>query len=195
MPRGYWEWAGHRRRLRGREALPGDEQEQLAVFLAQPGHRPQRFGGLAAGRRVGRQLGPQRLGEAPAEPGPTALGPVQVVDYPTRDGVEPEPGVGAGRDCLEPPPGDEESLGDDVGGALAILDPSQRVAEHRASLLAVELGEACLRELAPERACLGLPLRHPLYMSGPDRTLRRDQRIVVLNAVRSGDAGWPPAMY
>ncbi len=154
------------RRFAWREPLPGDEEEQLAVLVAQSGHCPQDFGSLAIRRGMGCELGPQRFGETPPEPGPASRGPVQVGDHAACDRVEPERRLRVGRDLGEPPPGDEEGLGDDVGGVLAILNASQRVRQDRPPLLAVEPAELNLGELVAERTRLDLTLRHRLYMSG-----------------------------
>src|SRR5262249_33878646 len=82
-----------------------------------------------------------------------------------RNPVEPEPRPVADRHLAEPPPGDQEGLGDDVGRVLWILDPPDRVLENRPPLLAVELGEPRLRQLLPERVHLDLTGTHPhLYV-------------------------------
>jgi hypothetical protein len=79
--------------------------------------------------------------------------------------VEPEPRFVADRHLAHPAPDDEEGLGDHVGGVLAVLDPAQRVLQHRPAVVAVELGEADLRQLLPERLHLDLTGTHlPVYV-------------------------------
>ena len=141
-------------------------------------HRPQDLRRLAPRCGLGRELGTQGLGQAFPQPGPPPLGPMPVGDDPTCHPEEPQLRPRVVRHLVEAPPGDEESLGDDVGGVLRILDPPQRVGEDRPALIAVEPAEADPGELAAERPLLLDLTRDHLSLICPDRgrrCRRRDQ--------------------
>jgi len=59
-----------------------------------------------------------------------ALAPVVVGEHAPGDSVQPEPGAIAVRHVVEPPPGREERLGDNVGGGVCILGAAKDVSEN-----------------------------------------------------------------
>jgi len=154
------------RRLSWREFLPGDEQEQLAIVVAQLSHRPQDLRPLARRRGSAGELDPHGLGKPLPQPSPPPLGPTQVGDHPAGDRVEPEPPSITDRHLVKPPPSDQKSLGNNVGGILRALNAPQRISEDRPPLIAIEPPVANLGQLPVKRPLLlNLPRGHlPLYV-------------------------------
>jgi hypothetical protein len=97
--------------LRGSESLPVRQRQQLAILARQRGEGGRDGAGqvvLAHERRRG-EVGGEALGEAVAPAPPAAL----VGEDAPCDAQQP--GQRVGRHRVEPAPGDEERLGDDVG--------------------------------------------------------------------------------
>jgi hypothetical protein len=84
----------------------------------------------------------------------------------TGDAEKPIPGLRLRWDVGAPPPGDQEGLGEDVGGVLAVGDTAQRVGEDRAAVVGVEPAEADLGELAREGVLGGGGRGHQGWASG-----------------------------
>jgi hypothetical protein len=124
----------------GIESLPCNEGEDLAIFGTEVGESD--TGPVELGCRRSRLdllggLGTNPLGEAVA---PT-LCALLVREHTPCGPVQPKPRLLTRRQLVEPPPRNEEGLGDDVGGIVAI-DPPERIAEHTVVVVLVESLEA-----------------------------------------------------
>ena len=105
--------------LAGVEAFPAGQREDLAVGVAEAaerGRHPFQAGRRVAVVRLGRQFGP----EPHAQRGAALLAAALVGEHPPGDPVQPRPGGLPGRNVVDPPPGGEEGLGDDVGGVFGV---------------------------------------------------------------------------
>ena len=107
--------AEHGGGLRGRESVPGHERERLAITLVQARERTQDAPVRGLGLAGVRALGVPALGLEPqplAPRGASSLGSHDVA----RDGEQPrQRGLGH---VVEPPPDDQERLGNDVVNGL-----------------------------------------------------------------------------
>jgi hypothetical protein len=110
--------SGDRRHV---ELFPSDEQQELALLLAQPGQRCGDASGLAGCGRAGRR---QRLGlESREQVGARAQGAPVVGEHAPGGRIEPVERLLAVRDVRESPPGDSEGLGDDIERVLRTAAP------------------------------------------------------------------------
>ena len=126
--------------LAGIESLPCDEGEDLALFGTEAGESDS--GAVELGYWRSRldllgALGTNPLGEA-VTPTSSAL---LVREHAPCGPVQPKPRLLTGRQLLEPPPRNEECLGDDVGRVIGVGAP-ERVAEHAVVVLLVKSLEA-----------------------------------------------------
>jgi hypothetical protein len=122
------------------ESLPCDEGEDLAVFRTEAGESESCAVEFGCRRRRLDLLGAlatNPLGEAIM---PT-LSALLVREHAPCGPVQPKTRLLTGRQLVEPPPGNEEGLGDDVGRIVAI-DPPKRVAKDARVVLLVERLEA-----------------------------------------------------
>ena len=144
---------------------------------------PSRPGRRVAVIRLGRQFGPEPL----AQRGAPLLAAALVGEHPPGDPVQPRPGVLPGRDVVDPPPGGEERLGDDVGGVVGVAGPAQRVAEDGGVVDGVHL-------LEPPSRVVG----HPLTRTA-GRTAMNDEKALDSSRCWAGASpqhmsGTPPAV-
>jgi hypothetical protein len=63
---------------------------------------------------------------------------------PPGHAVEPQPCLGVIRQVVEPAPGGQEGLGDDIGRVIGILGTAQHVPEDRAAVFCIHRLEAVL---------------------------------------------------
>jgi hypothetical protein len=125
------------------QALPGAEGQQLPVGRGQAGEGlgDLRLLGVFGERAVGNaQIGTQPAGERRT----AALAPVVVGQHPPGHAVQPQPGFGVARDVVQPSPGGQERLGDDVGRVVGTAGAPQHVAQDRTAVRRVHRLEAAL---------------------------------------------------
>ena len=126
----------HDRDLARIESLPRAEREHLLLRAGQTAERLRDLGQFPAvlGRLVTvHQVGPQTVGQR----GPAALTAMVVGQHPPGHAVQPQPGCRIRRQILQPPPGGQEGIRDDVGGIVGILSAAQHVAQNRAVIRGV----------------------------------------------------------
>ena len=121
------------------EALPGDEQQQLSIRLAQLRERRRDMARFAA---RGWARGQERLvGDRAGQSRPPGLGAAVVGEHASRGRIEPVERRLALRDVVEAAPADRKRLRDDVDGVVAENAPL-RVAKDAVVVGVVERGEA-----------------------------------------------------
>jgi hypothetical protein len=111
--------AQHGRDLARREALPRGECQDLSILLAQPGQGPEGDVRAVVERRLGvlprdAELRREPVGEHAG--GPAAAGPL--LEEVARHAEQPETCLLAHRDGLEPAPGDQVRLREEIGRFL-----------------------------------------------------------------------------
>ena len=90
--------------------------------------------------------------------------------------VEPEARLPVDRHVAEAPPGDQEGLGDDVGRVIGIRGAAQRIAEQVARVVAIQVEETPLGELARQVVRYGGIAIHRPHMSGSSPALHPAER-------------------
>ena len=154
-----------------RQLLPADQHQQLPIRLPQLGQCLQQGASLLRPldhRQLSAKLVPQPLREAIA---PARAAIVIGEDVAGRP-VEPEARLAVERHLAEASPGDEERLGDDVGRVLGISGAPQRVPEDVPRMLAVQVVDPRLRDLAWQSLRHSRIGAHRSYMSGSASALR-----------------------
>ena len=107
--------------------LPADQHQQLSVCLT---YRRQRLkDATLLVSRLGRNLPAELLAQPLAEPTPAALSPTLIGEHVARSPVEPEAALTTEWNVVEPPPGNQKGLGEDIGGVFGVSAAAQRVAE------------------------------------------------------------------
>jgi hypothetical protein len=132
--------AEYARDVAGIESLPCDEGEDLALFGTEAGESESCAVELGCRRRRLDLLGALATNPLGKAITPT-LSALLVREHAPRGPVQPKPRLLTGRQLVEPPPRNEEGLGDDVGRIVAI-DPPERVPKDARVVLLVERLEA-----------------------------------------------------
>ena len=116
------------------QALPGGQRQQFLVGVSQarerspkPGQAAGVIGVLVTGRQVYAEAVAQKLGAAP-------LAASLVSHDPPSHAVQPQPGLLAGRYVVQPAPGNQECLRDDISGVVTVPGPSKRVTKQRIAI-------------------------------------------------------------
>ena len=127
--------------LARRELLPDGQGEHLPVELAQPGegraHVEREITAVCGYAVALREV----VTEGMAEPLPAHVTAPVVGQDLAGDAVQPEAGLVAGRQVVDPSPRDQEAVGHDVGRVRGLGDPTEGIGEQRVQVDGVEPGE------------------------------------------------------
>ncbi len=166
-----------------REAVPGDERERLAISLREASERVEH--GLVVARRlpvVVRSPFAKPVMERLAPSGGSTLGS----DHVSGDADQPRERVGG--DVVQPPPRDQERLGDDiVNGFVANAPP--RIRDDRGVVFADELLQPTLRIVGFGHRLL-LAGNAPI-LTGPGVNAARSGTLWTLGKAAGAGAGQP----
>jgi hypothetical protein len=117
--------------------LPSGEQEDLAVGFREHGQR-RHHGAARRGHGRGGELGGELSAQPLRQSLAAALRATLIGQRPPRNAVQPQASLVPGWDVCQPPPGDQERVGNHVRRVRGVNAAPHRVREHRPAVFGIQ---------------------------------------------------------